>query len=171
VLPTLTRAENLDARGRREGNLFRVAGLVLLLAMLVLALLNMFGQRPDLTLAAASSARLQVYAPTRARSGLVYAARFRIDALRELQKATLVLDSGWAEGYTVNGLTPQPLAEGSRNGKLVFGFGHIPDGQHLTFWLSLQINPTNIGHRTQNVTLYDGNRPVATVHRTITIFP
>ena len=40
----------------------------------LLALLNAFGQRPDTSTAATGAARLQVYAPARARSGLVYAA-------------------------------------------------------------------------------------------------
>ena len=30
----------------------------------------------------------------------MYAARFRIDALHDLKKATLVLDPGWADQYT-----------------------------------------------------------------------
>jgi hypothetical protein len=41
----------------------------------------------------------------------------------------------------------------------------------VTFWLSLQVNPTNMGHRAQNVWLYDGSKLIATVHRDITIFP
>ena len=44
-------------------------------------------------------------------------------------------------------------------------------GDHLTFWLSLQVNPTNVGHRSQRVQLYDGKRLVDTVNRSITIFP
>ena len=134
-------------------------------------LLNAFGQRPATTAAAGSRGRLTVYAPTQARSGLIYAARFRIDALRDLTRATLVLDPGWADGYTVNGLAPQPLTEASRNGKLEFGFGHVAAGRHLTFWLSLQINPTNVGRHNQDVWLYDGDALVAQVHRTVTIFP
>jgi hypothetical protein len=35
----------------------------------------------------------------------------------------------------------------------------------------LQVNPTNVGHRTQDVRLYDGERQLAEVRRTITIFP
>lgn len=100
-----------------------------------------------------------------------YAARFRIDASDELKHATLILSPGWAEGYTVNGLAPQPLTQGSSNGKLVFGFGHVPAGDHLTFWISLQVNPTNIGRRKQDVWLYDGAKLIAVIHRQITLFP
>lgn len=140
-------------------------------AVVALALLNVFGQRPVTSSARGASARLSVTAPVSGRSGVVYAARFRIDAVRALKKATLILSPGWADGYTVNGLAPQPLTEASDNGRLSFGFGHIPAGHHLTFWLSLQINPTTVGLHHQSVWLYNGSTLLTAVHRTITIFP
>jgi hypothetical protein len=140
-------------------------------ALIVAALLNQFGQRPATTTVAGSQAKLTVYAPTRGRSGLIYAARFRVDATHELKDATLVFAPGWADGYTVNGLAPQPLTQGSDDGKLSFSFGHVPAGQHLTFWLSLQINPTNIGRHPQDVWVYDGTTLLAHLNRTMTIFP
>lgn len=140
-------------------------------ALVAAALLNVFGQRPVTTVAVTPAGKLTVYAPVHGRSGLIYAARFRIDARRNLKQATLVLDSGWAEGYTINGAAPQPLTQGSANGKLEFGFGHIATGQHLTFWLSLQINPTNVGHHAQDVSLYDGTILISRIERSITIYP
>ncbi len=168
---TLTFTRHRDQQGRRSFAWLRRALLALLALILVLALLDLFGQRPTTSTAATPSARLQVYAPTHARSGLVYAARFRVDALRELTYATLVLAPGWADAYTVNGAAPQPLTQASRNGSLSFGFGHVPAGQHLTFWLSLQVNPTNVGRHLQTVRLYDGDSLLATVPRHITVFP
>jgi hypothetical protein len=168
---TLTLETHRDQVGRARFVWIRRALLGLLAVLLVLALLNQFGQRPTTSSASSAQAKLQVYATERARSGVVYAARFRIDAIRALDDATLVLWPGWAEQYTVNGLAPQPLTEGSDDGKLIFTFGHVPAGRHLTFWLSLQVNPTNLGHRTQRVQLYDGKRLLATVNRSITIFP
>jgi hypothetical protein len=167
---TLTLREHRD-QGKARQRWFRRGLLALLGLILLAALLNAFGQRPETSSAAAPAARLQVYAPERVRSGLVYAARFRIDARREIKNAALVLDSGWAEAYTVNGLAPQPISEASQNGELIFTLGHVPRGRHLTFWISLQVNPTNVGHRTQDVRLYDGTRRLAVVERTITIFP
>ena len=168
---TLTLKSHRDQQGLAHRLWYRRAFLALLVLLLLAALLNAFGQRPANSTASAPGARLQVYAPTHARSGLVYAARFRIDARSGLKQATIVLAPGWAEQYTVNGLAPQPQTEGSSNGKLVFGFGHVPAGRHLTFWVSLQVNPTNVGHRDQSVWLYDGKQLLATVHRSITIFP
>ena len=167
----LTLKTHRDRKNWWQSVWLRRALLVLPGAIVVLGLANTFGQRPATTSAAGDAAELTVYAPTRARSGVVYAARFRIDAKRDLKRATLVFSPGWAEGYTVNGLSPQPLTEGSADGKPKFGFGHVPAGMHLTFWLSLQVNPTNVGHRAQNVWLYDGAKLITTVHRDIIIFP
>jgi hypothetical protein len=169
---TLTLVENRDLRGRRQRLAWqRRTGLAVFSIIPLLALLNVFGQRPETSSASASHASLHVYAPSRARSGNVYAARFTIDAPRELKDATLILDPGWAEAYTVNGMTPQPISQGSTNGKLVFVLGHIPQGHHYTMFLSLQVNPTNVGHRNQRVWLYNGTTQLLVVKRTITIFP
>ena len=168
---TLTLKAHRDQEGRRQYIWVRRALLALLALVPLLGLLNLFGQRPSSSSAATPAAQLHVYAPMHARSGLVYAARFRIDAMHDLKDATLVLAPGWAEGYTVNGLAPQPLTEGSRDGKLSYGFGHVPAGEHLTFWLSLQVNPTNIGRHDQTVRLYDGETLLETIPRHITVFP
>jgi hypothetical protein len=171
VPDSLTLKTHRDQEGRRGYIWVRRVLLGLLALVPILGLLNLFGQRPTTSSAATPAARLQIFAPTHARSGLVYAARFRIDATRELKDATLVLAPGWADGYTVNGAAPQPLTQASRDGSLSFGFGHVPAGRHLTFWLSLQVNPTNTGRHDQTVRLYDGNALITTVARHITIFP
>jgi len=168
---TLTLTVNRD-RSRWWQSVWIRRGLLLVpVALMVLGLANFFGQRPVRDVARAPQARLVVTAPVRARSGLIYAARFQIEAVSELKKATLILDQGWADGYTVNGQAPQPLTQGSADGRLDYGFGHIPAGRRVTFWLSLQINPTTIGRHRQSVSLYDGDRLVTSVHRTLTIFP
>jgi hypothetical protein len=159
-----------DREGRRDVVARRVL-LSGLLVVLVLGLLNVFGQRPSRTTGEADAARLEVYAPERVRGGLFYEARFRVDALRELDNATLVLEPGWAEGITINTVEPAPLGEASRNGKLVFELGRVPAGQKHVFFLQLQVNPTNVGHRSQDVQLFDGDELLATVERTITVFP
>ena len=167
----LTLRRHRDMEGRHWWVLVRRVLLVLFGAVLILALFNLFGQRPESSTAATPRASLKVYAPVHARSGVVYAARFHITARQDIKDAFLVLDPGWAEGYTVNGLAPQPLTEADRNGRLAYGFGHIPAGQSVIFFMSLQVNPTNVGRRSQNVELDDGETPILTIHRKITIFP
>jgi hypothetical protein len=159
-----------DREGRRDvtARKILVSALVLFLG---LGLFNLFGQRPATTTAAAAAATLEVYAPKRVRGGLFYEARFRIEARREVKEATLVLDPGWVEGITINTVEPTPLGAASRDGKLVYELGRIPAGQKHLFFLQLQVNPTNIGHRSQDVQLFDGDELLATIDRSITVFP
>jgi hypothetical protein len=159
-----------DREGRRDVTARRIA-LAALLVVLALGLMNVFGQRPATTAADAEAATLEVYAPERVRGGLFYEARFTIEAREEVEKATLVLDSGWAEGITINTVAPGPLGEASRDGRLAFELGRIPAGQKHVLFLQLQVNPTNVGHRAQDVELYDGDELLATVNRTITVWP
>jgi hypothetical protein len=145
-----------------------VAGVTLLLA---LGLLNVFGQRPSTSVEEADAATLEVYAPERVRGGLYYEARFTVEARRELKEATLVLDPGWSEGITTNTLLPGPLGEGSRDGRPTLELGRVPAGRKHVLYLQLQVNPTNVGHRSQDVRLYDGDTLVSKIDRTITVFP
>lgn len=168
---TLTLKTNRDRRNWWQSPWLRRVLLLLPAALVALALLNVFGQRMITARATSAGATLSVTAPERARSGLVYAARFRILALEEMKEATLVLDQGWADGYTVNGQAPQPLTQRSADGRLVYGLGHIPAGHALVFWVSLQVNPTTVGRHRQSVSLYDGQRLLATVHHSVFVFP
>jgi hypothetical protein len=168
---TLTLKTNRDRQNWWQSVWIRRVLLLLPTALVALALADVFGQRPSTGSVADPAARLSVTAPTHARSGLIYAARFRVDAKTNLRSATLILDPGWADGYTVNGEAPQPLTQGSANGRLNFGFGHIPAGRQLTFWVSLQVNPTTIGRHHQTVWLYDGKKLLLTLKRSVLIFP
>jgi hypothetical protein len=160
-----------DLAGRGSEIWVRRALLALLPALVLLALLNVFGQRPQTSTASSAAARLQLYAPSTVRGGLMYTARFTIEAHRELKNATLVLDPGWADQYTVNGVSPQPSNEESQDGKLSFSLGEIPAGRRYTMFIALQVNPTNVGHHAQTVWLYDGEKRLAAIHHTITIWP
>jgi hypothetical protein len=166
----LTLKVNRDREGKRDV-LFRRVALGAILVLLALGLLNVFGQRPATRTAESSAATLKVYAPERVRGGLYYEARFTIEAVRELKAAALVLDPGWAEGTTINTVEPSPVSEASRDGNLAFELGRIPAGKKYLFFLQLQVNPTNVGHRSQQVQLFDGEELLATVERTVTVFP
>jgi hypothetical protein len=166
----LTLKLNRDREGKRDvvARRLMVGAIVVLLG---LGLANLFGQHPSRTVAEAEAATLEVHAPERVRGGLFYQARFRVDALREVKEATLVLDPGWVEGITINTVEPGPIGEASRDGRLAFELGRIPVGQKHVFYLQLQVNPTNVGHRSQDVRLYDGDELLAKIDRTITVFP
>lgn len=166
----LTLKRHRDLVARKDVH-FRRVGVGVLALFLALGLANLFGQRPQTVRVAAPAATLSVYAPMRLRSGLIFQARFHITARRELKKATLVLDSGWLEGITVNEIEPSPLGQASQDGKLVLSLGHVPAGKSFILFLQGSVNPTNVGHRSQDVELLDDTTSIATVHRSITVFP
>ena len=140
-------------------------------AFLVLGLFNLFGQRPSATMVDTPKAKLELYAPSRLRGGLLYEARFTITAHADLKSALLQFSPGWNEGQQMNTIEPSPLGQASRNGDLLFTLGHVPAGQTYRLFMQFQVNPTNVGHRSQDVRLYDGNELLVTMRRKVTIFP
>jgi hypothetical protein len=166
---TLERHRDLQGRERRPRT--RWALLALLGLVPALGLLNIFGQRPSTTSGQGPLARFDVYSPQRVRSGLYFESRFHIRAIREIRNATIVLDPGWLEGMTLNTVEPSPIGEASRDGRIAFELGRIPAGDDYLFFLHFQVNPTNIGHRSNDVDLYDGERLLLHVDRTITVWP
>ena len=164
-------ARDRDLRGRKNDIWFRRGLLTLVGIVPVLALFNLFGQHPDTIKASTGAASLTVYAPSKIRGGLLFEARFHIVAHRELKNAVLVLDSGWLEGTTVNTIEPSPTNEASKNGNLSLVLGHIPAHHSFILFMQFQVNPTNVGHRSAGVQLWDGNSRLLTVHRAVTSYP
>ncbi len=165
----LTRHRDLQGIGHRIWA--RRIGLLVVGAIILAGLFNLFGQRPETVGAQAPRATLHLYAPERVRSGLLFMARFTIHANEDVKNAALLLSPGWAESITINTIEPGPISEGSRNGDLLFTLGHIPKGQNHVLFMEFQANPTNVGRRVQDVALYDGATRLLTIHRTITVFP
>jgi hypothetical protein len=160
-----------DLVGRKNHIWIRRGLLALLVLFLVVALANLFGQRPGTAKVSTTAATIAVYAPARIRSGLYYEARFHIFARQEIKNAVLVLGSGWIEGITLNTIEPSPVGEASDNGRLELTLGHIPARQSYLLFVQSQVNPTTLGRRSQDAWLYDGKTRLAKLDRTMTIFP
>jgi len=173
-------AQNLDSvnlararerRGRAREIWVRRAGLVVVAAIVVLALFNVFGQAPGEATASSPVATLTVLSPAKVRGGLLFEARFTIVAHQELKKATLVLGRGWAEGVTINTLEPAPSQETSDNGRLSFQLGEIPAGQIFVFYMQFQVNPITVGSRSQQAEVLDGSTRLVSLTRHMTVLP
>jgi hypothetical protein len=161
-----------DLEGRRNDIWVRRALLTLVLLLPLAAVLNAFGQRPQTSRATAAAATLKVYSPARVRTGDMFQARFTIDATRDLRNAALRLDPGWLEGMSVNSIEPQPQQESSdAQGRPVLTLGPLRAGERSRLFAYFQVNPTNVGRRSQDVELLDGGEVVARVDRTVTVFP
>lgn len=171
VPDTLLLKRDRDFEGRGADAWVRRALFGLVVAIPVVALFNVFGQRPETRSLVAPEASLDVYAPARLRGGLLYEARFHITARRDLKKATLVLGAGWLEGMTVNTIEPSPVNEASDNGRLSLELGHIPAGESYILFMQFQVNPTNVGRRTRSVELRDGETRIASDESTVTVLP
>jgi len=160
-----------DLEGRRWHPWLRRGLLGLVGVVLLLALLDVFGQRPSTTRTEAGEATLEISSPHAVRGGLLFQSRFTIRTQQELKNATLVLGPGWLDGFTVNTVEPSPLNEASRDGKLSLELGHLPaDAKHVLY-VEYQVNPTTVGRKTQTVELDDGSAQILSTHQTMTVFP
>jgi hypothetical protein len=162
-----------DWEGRRYERIVPNVLLGLIALVPLLALFNVFGQRPSVEKVANPNgvATLELSAPKSVRSGLLFEARFDIRAQRDINDAVLVLDSGWLESMTLNTIAPGPAEETSRNGGLAFDLGEIPAGKLWRQYLQFQANPVNAGSQSQGVTLYDGDVPLLHMNRDIRVWP
>lgn len=166
----LTLKANRD-RSERVELAFRRSFFGLLSLVLLAALLNVFGQRPTNTFAAGPVADLDVFAPEDLRGGLYYEGRITVEAKQEIEKTTLVFDAGWTEQMQINTIEPSPVGESSRDGRLTLDMGHLAAGRKLVLWIQFQVNPTNVGRRSQDVALYDDTTLLAKAERTVTVYP
>jgi len=161
-----------DREGLRKYPWPRWAVIALITLFSLLGLFNVFGQRPETTLAASPAADLKLYAPTHLRGGLLFSARFHIVAHRDVKNAILIPAPGWVEGMSVNTIEPSPLGEGSDNGRLTLQLGHIARGTSYVLWMQFQVNPTNVAwRRPAGVTLADGSTRLLRIDRSYTIYP
>jgi hypothetical protein len=141
------------------------------LALPVLALLNVFGQRSTTTSVDSPKATLSVRAPARLRGGLLYQTRFTVTAHEQIKSLSLVLSPGWFDGLTVNAAEPQPSQEASSNGSVALSYGAVDAGKRLIAFIYWQANPTTVADRNVTVDLYDGATHLAHVNRNLTVLP
>jgi len=167
----LTIERHVELVGRRNEVHVRRVLLGAIAVVPLLALLNILGQRPAPQVASGSVARLSVYSPTRLRGGLMFTARFEIEARKTLTQPRLLLDSGWFEGMQVNSVVPAPLSERSANGRIIYLLDDVKAGATSAYYIGFQVDPTNIGRRKQSVWLQASGEPLLAIHRSVTIFP
>ena len=160
-----------EHRGVAAAMWTRRAFMVLLALLVVVALADLFGQHESSTTAVAPAATLTLRAPRTVRGGVFFQSHVEVVARQELKYPSLVLDDGWMEGMQLNSVTPQPPNESLLNGRVQFGYDTIPAGQRLRVWVEFEVNPTNRGRHAYGIGLYNGNKPVTRVARTITVLP
>lgn len=137
----------------------------------ILALLNVFGQHPVTTYAANKAVSMSVTAPARLRSGLIFQVKINVTARRDINTLRLGLDEGWWESMSVNSILPEPEEETFKDGHIQLAYAKLMSGESFVIRIYVQVNPTNVGERREDVTVADGNTSLLTLHRSLTIFP
>ena|SRR5215207_3311609 len=163
-VPAATRSTPVGLWARR-------AVLTLFAAILVLALLDRFGQGTSESAAVRPAATLRVVAPETLRGGLLFQSRVEIRALRDIKLPRLVLDRGWLEGMQINSIEPAAASESSRAGRLVLSYDELAAGDLLRIWLSFQVNSTYVGRGSYGLELDDGRVQIARIDRSLTVLP
>jgi hypothetical protein len=167
----LTLQRNRDL-GRHGGEVWtRRAIILILLAIPVAGLLNLFGQAPTSGSTAGPAGSLTVTSPVRIRGGLLYEARIEVRARRALAQPKLVLDPGWFESLTLNTKAPEPVQEATQGGRVAYTYDRLAKGALMIVWLQFQANPANWGSQSEDVSLYDGGTRLMTVKRSLFVFP
>lgn len=167
----LDRDRHRELRGRDHQPWVRRLVLTLFGAVVVLGLLNVFGQRSESSRAAGPAAALEVRGPTKVRGGLLYQQRITLRALQEIAYPRIVLSQGWADGLQINTIEPQPQSESSRDGKLIFSYDRMAAGDKLELWIDYQVNPTHVGKTDTSVEVDDRTTPLVGLSRTLMTFP
>lgn len=162
---------HLALQGRAHEPWVRRVVLALLTFGVLLALANVFGQRPRTSSATTAQATMRVQAPSRLRGGDLYQGRVDITAIRGLKHPTLVLGTGWTEQMQFNTIEPSPTSETAPDGRLHLGFAAMKAGDRLTVWMQLEANPVSRGTHDQTVELRDDATPIITLSRRLTVFP
>jgi hypothetical protein len=161
-----------DFEGRLEARWLRRGFLALLVAFIVAALLNVFGQAAATDSASGAAGSLSVKAPSRLRGGLTYQGEFKIHAARDLGAPTLVLDRGLVDQTTINTVQPEPAGSTSdADGNLKLRFAPMPAGQTIVVYVQFQSNPVNVGVHDADVSLYDADEEIVSIPRTQLDFP
>jgi hypothetical protein len=170
--PGIVLDRHLHLDDRRWPLLFRRTVLTLIAVIVLAALLDVFGQKTDASRAVGTGgAVLTVASPRTVRGGLMFTTRFTIDARTRLAQPTLVLDSGWLAGMQVNSVVPQPKDETSVDGRTVWTFPAVPAGGRQDYFVGFQVDATTLGRQRQTVRLLDGDAPLATIRRSLTVLP
>jgi hypothetical protein len=167
----LDHARHVALDGRGAHPLVRRGFLLVATAWAVVALVGVFGQHPDTSRASAAFASLEVQSPSRLRGGLIFQTRITIRARTRIAHPTLVLQHGWFESMSVNSIVPDPVSQSSVDGTLRMTYPPLAAGHASTVWIYFQVNPTNVGHRSEDVALEGSRDERVAVRRTVTVLP
>ena len=169
--PGIDLERHAELKGRRQAPWARRITLLVIAAIPVAGLTNLFGQRTQSTHSDSTKATLFVKSPTHLRGGLMFTTEIVVTPHQNINDAQIYLDNGWFQNMTLNAVTPQPSNSSAQGNWQTWDFGPMQANQPFTILISWQTNPTNVGRHPETLELYDGNNQIMTIHRTFFVFP
>ena len=133
--PGIDRARHQSLSGRGRHVWYRRAVLVLITALPVLGLLNVFGQHASPVTFQSPAASLVIDSPAHIRGGLIFTTEIVITPHQQLHDARLYLNNGWFQAMTINGIAPQPSNESAQGSWQVCDFGQLPAATAYRVWI------------------------------------
>jgi len=154
-------------RGRR-----RWLALILLSALMIGALLGVFGGGKVRPLTATSdAATLEIRTPRVIRNGVFFETLIRVTARAPIEQAVFAVDAPLWRDMTINTMLPAPSDESFQDGAFRFDYGPLKPGETLTIKIDGQINPPLFAGTQGNVVVLDGERELAAIPLRITVLP
>jgi hypothetical protein len=170
-LEGLTVARHRDLAGRGGHVWARRAGLLVLCAFLAAALLNVFGQHEETSVAQGAGTRLRVEAPHALRGGDIVQLHLTISTTTGISNMRLHFSQGFLDGFTFNTVSPDASSEAGINGPVALVYGRLDRGKRMEIYIQGQVNPNTVGRRHWAIDIYDGTKRLTGFHRTMTVFP
>ena len=146
--------------------------LILLGAILLAALLGLFGGGPTEPLQAETSrASLTVRVPHTLRNGEFFETRISVRAHRAIAEPVIGISPALWRDVTINTTMPQAAEETFSDGLFRLHYAALAPGDTLRIKFDGQINPPMFLGNRGTVVLLDGDRPIAAIPIDIRVWP
>ena len=146
--------------------------IVLLGAPLLAALSGFLGGGPERMFRAASpQAVMTIATPGVLRSGNWFETRIVVEPRADIADLTVAIDDPLWRGMSIDTLVPDAEKAESKDDSFAYGFGPVKAGERFVLKIDGQIQPRGLRRLRGDVTLRDGDRPLASAPVSIQVLP
>lgn len=150
----------------------RPVSLILLGALMIAALLGLFGgQRSPALTVETDAARLSVHTPLVTRNGIFFETMISVTPKRDIADLTVTLSDALWRDITINSQIPAAQSEDFGPDGFRFSFGPRRAGETLRFKIDGQINPPRFGDARGTIAVKNGDETLASLPTTIAVRP
>ena len=144
--------------------------LVVFGVVMVLGVSGLLGRESDWR-AEANGVRLEVHTSELIRNGEFFEMRVSVESEQPIGELVIGVEEGLWEDMTVNTMIPGAADEESADGEFRFTFAELDANTPFLLKVDLQVNPDIVAGNHGDVTVYDGEEPMATTDVSITVLP